>query len=92
MNYQKAAARGNYFGSALLPRQLSRTLAIAPRNGGLPVEKLRPSIEGRGDRARATRNGNDSMNSANTALSRPTGGGSRVLERDKLTLLAAPPP
>jgi len=32
------------------------------------------------------------MNSANTALSRATGGGSRVLERDKLTLLAAPPP
>jgi len=85
------------------PLETFRELAIArlARNGGLPDEKLPLPTSSlaceRGTRgarwcARATRNGNDSMNSANTALSRPTGGGSRVFERDKLTLLAAPPP
>lgn len=83
--------------------KFSRTRDRAERTGAdYPLKNCSPSppspltrTRGRsrvGRRARATRNGNDSMNSANTALSRPTGGGSRVLERDKLTLLAAPPP
>lgn len=49
MNYRKAAARGNYFGSS--PDSFGE-LAIARRNGGLPVEKLLPLAEGRGRGAR----------------------------------------